>query len=262
MPMALTLRELGLEPGSVALALAVSAAILMGVWAANARLLQGAASLRRRTDRVERPLLALQITLWVLGLGCVLLVVAALAPAVLPVALLGLLLAGSLASVDLLRNLLAGLVLAVRRPFMRGELVVIGDARGVVRRVGLLSVVLEADDASLVEVPTRRVLSEALHHPMPRAGRGVPVSVVFAVPLSTEPSHARKMAMAAAVLSRYAAPRRGPSVTLLPPDEAHPAFRVEVRGAAFDAAHVSAWRDDVTDLYRDAVLSAGPPTHE
>ena len=249
---AVTLTESEIDGAEILLVVFVVTLILLGAFAINMRLMTLGQQLTGR-HRTRRPVAAAQLVVWSLAvLGSAAFVVW-LAPGLVPLLVVALLLAGALASVDALRSVLAGLVLSVRRPFRRGDLVVIGQTAGVVRRVGLLTVELETDDQSVVEVPARDVLTSAVRHPTPAARRGVPVSLLYPLPADADPRRAQQAGMAAAILTRYAAPRRAPTVILMPPDTQCATWRLQIHGAAFDPAHTAAWQSDVTDLLRDTL---------
>ncbi|GMV41852.1 MAG: hypothetical protein AMXMBFR64_35680 [Myxococcales bacterium] len=246
--LAIALTQAEIDVAELLLVVLSVGAVLAGAFALSARLAREGAARRER-----RVLAGVRVGVWVLaGLSSAALV-AALAPGGVPLLVLALLLALALASVDALRNAVAGAILAVRRPFRVGDLVVIGDTAGLVRRVGLLTVELETDDQSVIEVPTRRILEVAVRHPRPTTRRGVPVSLIYPLPPAADPRKARQAALAAAILSRYAAPHRAPTVVLLPPDPTTTTWRLHIQGAAFDPAHTAAWQSDVTDLLRDSL---------
>lgn len=249
---AISLTNAEIDGAEILLAVFAVGLVLASAFALNLRLIALGQHLSRGS-RSRRPLAALQVVIWGVAVLVSTALVVGLAPGMVPLIVVALLLAGALASVDALRSTLAGLILLVRRPFRRGDLVVIGETSGVVRRLGLLTVELETDDQSVIEVPTRQVLSVAVRHPRPTTRRGVPVSLIYPLPPESDPRTARQAAMAAAILSRYAAPHRTPTVVLLPPDPTTRAWRLQIQGAAFDPAHTAAWQSDVTDLLRDSL---------
>lgn len=246
------LSQAELDGTELLLVMVVVALVLLAAYVANARL-QAIAARLADTRRTRRPEAALQLLVWLAAaLGSAVFVVL-VTPGLVPLLAMAALLAGALASVDALRSLMAGLILAVRRPFRRGDLVVIGQVTGLVRRVGLLTVELETDDQSVVEVPTRAALTESVRHPTAAARRGVPVSLIYPLPAGVDPRRAQRAGMAAAILTRYAAPRRAPTVVLMPPDAQGASWRLHIQGAAFDPAHTATWQSDVTDLLRDTL---------
>ncbi len=65
---------------------------------------------------------------------------------------------------DILRNLLAGVLIQVRRPFEIGHLVVLNDHLGRVRDVTLRTVIMDAVDGEQVIIPCHDVISNAIEN--------------------------------------------------------------------------------------------------
>ena len=67
-------------------------------------------------------------------------------------------LALGLASQDVVGNLVSGLLLLLRQPFVAGEEIRSGTRRGTVKEVGWFSTLIEASDGSMVYIPNRTVM--------------------------------------------------------------------------------------------------------
>ncbi|WP_298459633.1 mechanosensitive ion channel family protein [uncultured Cellulomonas sp.] len=110
------------------------------------------------------------------------------------------------AAQDILQNLIAGVLLQIRRPLRVGEQISTGDYEGVVRDVNLRTVVLDTYDGVTVFVPNAEVLTTPIVNytrtPLNRTDLGVGVAY------DTDLTRAREVLLEAC--------RRSPGVELAP----------------------------------------------
>ncbi|GAB3796511.1 hypothetical protein GCM10028798_06560 [Humibacter antri] len=149
----------GLEPWDVALAaLSVVLGIVFGVLAKR-----GTAALLARVPNLspivaKRVATTVRLTLILLGVGIALTFLGAPIQPVIALAILLAVIAG-LALRGIAENYAAGLVIQTRRPFVRGDVVRIGDYEGVVTEISGRSVTVRQFDGAVAHIPNATVLS-------------------------------------------------------------------------------------------------------
>lgn len=130
-------------------------------------------------------------------------------------------LALGLASQDIMRNVLGGIIIVLERPFRVGDMVKVGDHYGEVVSVGIRSVQLHTFDDSLVAVPNSVVIS----HSVSNANSGELSEMVvteFVLPASADAQLVSDLAWEAAVSSPYTYLKK--PVTVLVSDEFRETF--------------------------------------
>lgn len=174
----------------------VGVAVAVLAWALG-RFLGG--SVRRRYTRLERPSFAnvmgrvASLLLTFVGL---LAAVAVVFPTIKPVDVLGSLgifsIAVGFAFRDILENLLAGILLLFRAPFLTGDEVDIDGTRGTVREVNLRETVLRTYDGRRVLIPNATVYKNAIV--VQTAYPAIRTEAVVGVAYGTDLATARKLA--------------------------------------------------------------------
>lgn len=96
---------------------------------------------------------------------------------------------------DTLENLIAGLVLQLRRPFVIGDRVLIGTSEGRVVDIGFRYVQIARTDGTLALHPARRVLDDVVVNTSTESARRVQTTV--SLPCSSDPKTARELVMEA-----------------------------------------------------------------
>jgi len=77
----------------------------------------------------------------------------------------------ALAARETIENLIASVSIMIERPFVIGDAVVLGTISGDIEQIGFRSVRLRTDDSSLVTVPNRLMVSQALENTTNRSYR-------------------------------------------------------------------------------------------
>jgi len=215
--------------------------------------------LRDRRGRVEEIVAWLplaQIAVWVLAWVIAVALLLRAPDAVVLAVLIPALLALALASRDLVRNAIAGVVLAFERSILAGDLIDIstptGEVRGQVVAIGVRRTLLRRTDGSDVLIP-----NETLSNSTVRTNRAheqdsaVEIELDVAEPFTTaEFPRVRKLAREAAAISRYASPHRRPEVHLEPTQTGR--YRVTVQAYAFSPVYVRHLRTDVVSLFNES----------
>jgi small-conductance mechanosensitive channel len=176
--------------------LGVGVAVAVLAWALG-RFLGG--RVRRRYTRLERPSFAnvmgrvASLLLTFIGL---LAAVAVVFPTIRPVDVLGSLgifsIAVGFAFRDILENLLAGILLLFRAPFLTGDEVDIDGTRGTVREVNLRETVLRTYDGRRVLIPNATVYKNAIA--VQTAYPAIRTEAVVGVAYGTDLATARELA--------------------------------------------------------------------
>lgn len=98
---------------------------------------------------------------------------------------------------SIVSNFVSGLILLWERPIRVGDLIVVGDGEGTVRRINVRSTEIETFDRSIVIVPNSNLISGVVKNRvrLDRTGR---VIVSLSVPRATNPQHVRDLMIAAA----------------------------------------------------------------
>lgn len=222
------------------------------------------ARLRDRRGRAENIVAWLplaQIGVWVLATAIAVALLLRAPDAVVLAVLVPGLFALVLASRDLVRNAVAGVVLAFERSILAGDLIDVstptGDVRGQVVAIGVRRTLLRRSDGSDVLIP-----NETLSNSTVRTNRAheqdsaVEIELDVDEPLTTgEFPRVRKLAREAAAISRYASPHRCPEVYLEPTQTGR--YRVTVQAFAFSPEYVRHLRTDVVSLFNESLEGAG-----
>jgi small-conductance mechanosensitive channel len=240
------------------------ALILVGTWALSR-------ALQMYTDRVLRrsmtrnqwlaraqPLIRLAI--WTAGLACVVAVLLTASVQVFLILTLPFAIGLGLASRDLLRNLIAGVIIGIDRDFEIGDVIRSRDVEGEVINIGLRAVKVRRRDGHVVEIPNANILNFPVSNITPDLS-DAQTRIEITLPGDTEVAQARRIAYLAAAVSRYASPRRAPEVFVDTPFEGEFLVRLTVLGFVFDPAFEDHYRSDVIELIREQLARrSGPET--
>ncbi len=149
-----------------------------------------------------------------------------------------------LAALPLLRDMIAGVGIALEGRHRIGDDVRIGAHEGRLIAFGLRSVILRERDGTQATVPNRVfAASEVVRLTLGDRGQDAPTELEIAVPPGLALDEARRRLLEAALLSPYAAPGRRPEVFAVA--DAQGGLRVRLHAFVFDRAHEERYRGDV-----------------
>ncbi len=236
--------------------------LILGVTWLSSRILGWA--LRQTQKRNLSPGKALRymplfrLAVWGLGLSWVLVIVlhSSVWQGLLLIGPIGI--AAGLAGRDLMRNFLAGIILAVDRKFNIGDVIRVDEQEGEVRSIGLRSVRLEANGGHMIEIPNINFLNHPVSNITPDLS-DVQVRITMVFPREIDVVHARKIAYRAAAVSRYASPRRAPEVFVNTHFDQTFLLRITVLGFAFNPSFEEHFRSDVIEMMREKLGSFPSP---
>ncbi len=241
----------GLDIGSLFFALAQVVSLALVVWLCT-RVLDWL--LRQRiTQRGHRlwwlrrrgPLI--RLGLWGMGfIGVAAIVVSQATPLTLVVGL-PLMLGLGLAIQDVIRNVIAGVLLAIDRDFHAGDIIRVGDVEGEVRAVRIRHVKLSTVEGHDVEIPSKVFVTE-MHSNVTTSTMDAPVTIAMALPSVCDSSIARRVAFTAAAVSPYASPRRRPKVFVEPSADDPDGLSLTIRAFVLDPSLEDGYRSDVIEL--------------
>jgi small conductance mechanosensitive channel len=159
-----------------------------------------------------------------------------------------------LASRDIIRNLIAGVIVGIDREFEIGDVIRIQDIEGEVTSIGLRALKVRHTDGHVVEVPNSHLLAHAVSNVTPDTS-DAQTRIEITLPGDTEVALARRIAYLAAAVSRYASPRRAPEVFVDTPFDRVFLVRLTVVGFVFDPAYEDHYRSDVIEMVRERLAS-------
>jgi len=107
------------------------------------------------------------------------------------------------AAQDILKNIFGGIMILLDRPFQVGDKIDVGGHYGEVQRIGLRTVRIVTPDDSLVSIPNGEIVNQSVSNA--NAGESnCQVVAEFFLPPDVDTQRARKIALRAAAVSRYA----------------------------------------------------------
>lgn len=246
-------------PDLLARVLSISLALLMA--AALSRVVELLVPREfRRTSRLgwmHRWLPVIRLLIWIVALSFCAYTLLTAHPLEALIIAVPLALGVGLASQDLIRNVIAGVILALDRDFQTGDVIQIDKHEGEVRRVGLRSVALATTSGHIVEIPNVHFLTHPTSNVTPNT-KDAQVTITLQIPQDISITLARSIAYNAAAVSRYASPRRPPSVFLDTDPTAPLHAQLQIRGFVFDPTYEDHYRSDVLELIRLGLEHATP----
>ncbi|MDP8959178.1 MAG: mechanosensitive ion channel family protein [Actinomycetota bacterium] len=111
---------------------------------------------------------------------------------------------------DILENLLAGIMLQVRRPFRRGDQIMTNDYEGTVEDINLRTVILRTYDGERVLIPNSQVLTEPIVNFTARRLRRTNLTV--GISYSADLTKAKEVLLSAVQTTEGVLPRPAPEV--------------------------------------------------
>ena len=161
-----------------------------------------------------------------------------------------------LAAQDLIKNLLAGIIIIFDAPFQVGDKVAVGATYGEVKSIGIRSTRIVTLDDNLVSVPNSQVVDGQVAN----ANAGVldcQVVTTLYLPGWTDASLAKKIAFEAAANSRYVYLEK--PIVVHVRDEFKETFltKIVVKAYVLDHLYESALSTDITETAKMGFLKAG-----
>lgn len=175
----------------------VAAIVIVASWGIGRAVRSGGERLLARRHTPSFSTVMAKLCGWAVTILGVLLALAVTFPSVRPVDLLAGLgffsLAIGFAFQDILENLLAGIVLLFRQPFVGGDQIQVGDAEGTVERITVRETVITTWDGERILVPNADVYKNAVRilTAHPRRGTGFVVGVAYETDLERARTTAR-----------------------------------------------------------------------
>ncbi len=112
---------------------------------------------------------------------------------------------------SIVSNFVSGLILLWERPIRVGDLIVVGDGEGIVRRINVRSTEIETFDRSTVIIPNSNLISGVVKNRV-RSDRTGRVIVSLSVPRSADPERVRSVMIGAAQGNPQVLPEPKPRV--------------------------------------------------
>ncbi len=165
-------------------------------------------------------------------------------------------LAFGLASQDVLKNILAGIVILVDQPFRTGDMVQVGSTYGEVVNVGLRSVRIHTFDDSTVNLPNSLVLSQAVKNSNSGA-LDEQVVVEFCLPATADVQRVKVLAWEAAASSPYAFLKKPISVVVEDAFDRTFLTRFQVKCYVLDVRLERVLASDITERIKLALVEQG-----
>lgn len=159
-----------------------------------------------------------------------------------------------IASQQFIRDVVAGLVIAFERPFQIGNFVRLGDSRGEVRKIGLRSFELLAEDGTIIVVPNSEVMRQSVSNAN-RRNPEMHVATEVSFPSCLPIEHAKQVVFEAAAASPYTASGKPIAVRLKDArDNSH--GKLLVTAYVFDARYEGVLQSSIIEASRRAFAQA------
>lgn len=206
---------------------------------------------RRRTDYahwLRRAIPLASFSLWFLA---VLLVATIFAQSLLAFIILSVLAFGAVAVAlqRVLRDIVAGVVILLERPFEIGDRIVIGNYSGEVKQIGLRAFQLESLEGATVVIPNAEVTRQPVANTNPGRLESQVTTELF-LPPELDLNSARKIAFEAATLSPYLYIEKPIEVYVSEEYRDKPLTRITIKSYVFDAQYERELRSDTVEWAR------------
>lgn len=165
-------------------------------------------------------------------------------------------LAVGLGAQDLIKNVIAGILILMDRPFRVGDMIQVGDHYGEVRNIGLRSTRLQTFDDSSVTLPNSLVLGVAVANSNSGALDEM-VVVEFHLPASTDVRQVKELAREAAACSPYVYLKK--PIQVLIDDQFQRVFltRLKIKAYVLDIRLERLLASDISERLKAELLKRG-----
>ncbi|MEL6986747.1 MAG: mechanosensitive ion channel family protein [Bacteroidota bacterium] len=160
------------------------------------------------------------------------------------------------AAQDILKNIFGGLLILFDRPFQIGDRIQVKEKYGEVKNIGLRTTQINTLDDSMVTIPNSSIVSESVSN----ANSGAldcMVVVDLWLPIDINVEKARKIALEAAITSRYLNIDKPVVILFFDHIEHAPATNVKIKAYVLDARYEKAFAGDVTEAAKKAFKEVG-----
>jgi len=150
-----------------------------------------------------------------------------------------------------LRDLFHAMVFGLENRYRLGDDLRVGEVEGRLVALGPRALILRAADGTETSIPHTRAAGSNVVR-LNLAVRDAPCELVLSVAAELEPQEAMRLALNAAALSPYAAPRCAPRAFLVCNDH-DTGFKIRLRGFVFDREHEALYQSDVATRFLQSV---------
>ncbi|GEM_PF-5670247 len=158
-------------------------------------------------------------------------------------------LALGIASHQLLRDLVGGLVILLERPFHLGDRVRIGDHAGEVTKIGLRAFHLASAGGEVIVVPNAEIMRQSIANANPGAAESQ-VTAELLLPAEVDIETAKKIAYEAAAVSPYVYSRRPITVQVDEEYKSELLTKIIVKAYVFDVRYEQELRSGIIEMAR------------
>lgn len=160
------------------------------------------------------------------------------------------------ASQDILKNIFGGIMILFDRPFQVGDKVEIGDHYGEVINIGLRSTRIVTPDDSVVSIPNGDIMSKSVSNANSGEANCQVVAEIY-LPLNVDTEKARKIAIAAAQVSRNVYLNK--PITVIFKNEMHhnqSVLKMRLKAYVLDIRYEFAFMSEMTERTLKELLNA------
>ena len=170
-------------------------------------------------------------------------------------------LAVGLGAQDLIRNIIAGIILLMERPFRVGDMIKVGEDYGEVVNIGLRSVAIHTFDDSVVTIPNALVLNMAVSNS--NSGDLFEMVVVeINLPAAVDIDRVKVLARDAATSSPYTYLKKPISVLVEDVFQDRFVTRFRIKAYVLDVRYEKLLASDILERIKKAVLREGVITQQ
>jgi len=165
-------------------------------------------------------------------------------------------LAIGLGAQDLIKNVIAGILILLDRPFRVGDMIEVGEHYGEVRNIGLRSIRLQTFDDSSVSLPNSLVLGQAVSNSNAGAIDEM-VVVEFHLPASVDIRQVKELAREAAACSPYVYLKK--PIAVMVDDRFERTFltRLKIKAYVLDIRLERLLASDISERLKTELLARG-----
>ncbi len=162
-------------------------------------------------------------------------------------------LAIGLGAQDLIKNVIAGVLILFERPFRVGDMIQVDEHYGEVTNIGLRSIALHTFDDSTVSLPNSMVLGQAVSNSNSGALDEM-IEVEFTLPAHIDVQLAKALAWEAAVCSPYAFLKKPVQVMIEDRFDRTFLTRMKIKAYVLDIRYERLLASDISERFKQALI--------